>query len=186
MINKEQALCILDELIDSRNLKKHCLGVSFAMLAYCDYFGIHDPREREKWEIAGLLHDADWERYPQEHPRVILEKLKKLGAPEDLLNAIASHGFEFGIEPKTLMAKTLRAVDELVGFIVAVALIRPSKRLSDVSVDSVLKKWKEKSFARGVKREDIEQGAKELGVPLREHIEIVLKALQEKADNLGL
>lgn len=185
MISRKQAWQKVNELIENPNLLKHCLAVEAAMLAYADYFNIPEE-EREKWAIAGLIHDADWKKYPQKHPNVVIGWLKKNNADDDLINAVAAHGFEFGIEPGTLMAKTLRAVDELTGFIVAVALVRRSKKLSDVSVESVLKKWNVSGFARGVKREDIERGAAEINVLLEKHIEIVLKAMQKISKQLGL
>lgn len=185
MITRERAWEKLNELMKNPNLVKHCLAVEAAMLAYADHFDIADP-EKEKWAVAGLLHDADYEKYPDQHPQIIVEWLKEQEADEDLINAVEAHGFEFGVEPKTLMAKALRAVDELTGLLVAVALVRPSKKLSDVTVDSVLKKWGDKAFARGVKREDIERGASEIKVPLEKHIEIVLAAMQGTSKVLGL
>ncbi len=185
MISRKKALEKLDELIKNPNLKKHCLAVEAAMLEYADYFGVDDEKEREKWAVAGLLHDADWEKYPDQHPNIITNYLIEQKAPEDLVNAVAAHGFEFGVQPKTLMAKVLRAVDELTGLIIAVALVKGG-RLENVSVKSVLKKWKDKRFAAGVKREDIEKGAKEIGVELEKHIQIVLQALQKISSDLGL
>ena len=185
MITRAQAWEKLNQMIDNPNLIKHCLAVEAAMLAYADHFGIKDPKEREKWAVAGLLHDADWEKYPQKHPQVIMEWLKQQGAEEDLINAVAAHGFEFGVEPKSLMAKVLRAVDELTGLIVAVALVK-GRDLDQVRVESVLKKWKDRRFAAGVKREDIEKGAAELGVPLKKHIAIVLSGMKKAKKQLGL
>ena len=185
MVTRVEALDKLQSLISNKNLVKHCLAVEAAMTGYADYFKVAE-KEKEKWAIAGLLHDADWEKYPDKHPLVIVEWLKKANAGEDIINAIEAHGFDFGIPAKTLMAKTLRAVDELTGLIVAVTLVRESRKLSDVSLDSVLKKWKVPSFAKGVKREDIEKGAAEIGVPLNKHIEIVLSSMQKIAGELGL
>ena len=185
MLTREQAYKKLQEMIQNKNLIKHCLAVESAMLAYADYFNVKDKKEREKWAIAGLIHDADWEKYPDKHPQVIVEWLKEQGAPEDLVNAVASHGFEFGVEPKTLMAKVLRAVDELTGLIVAVALVK-GRNLDNVSVKSVLKKWKDNRFAGGVKRENIEKGAEEIGVPLEKHIKIVLEGMKKIKTDLGL
>ena len=185
MLDREEAWKKVNELIDNPNLIKHCLAVEAAMSAYADYFKV-SGEEKEKWQVAGLLHDADYDKYPDQHPQVILEWLEKQRADRDLVNAVASHGCDFAIQPKTLMAKVLRAVDELTGLIVAVALVRESKKLADVKVESVQKKWKNKGFAAGVNREDIEQGAKEIGVDLQEHISIVLQAMQGIADQLGL
>lgn len=155
------------------------------MRMYADRFGV-DENEKEKWAMAGLLHDADYEKFPQKHPQVILKWLGEQGAEGELINAVAAHGFAFGVEAKTLMAKTLRAVDELTGLIVAVALVRPSKKLADVTVESVLKKWNDKAFARGVKREDIERGAADINISLEKHIGIVLTAMQKISGQLGL
>lgn len=185
MLTRKEAVQKLNGLMENKNLIKHCLAVEAAMLAYADYFGVSDS-EKEKWSIAGLLHDADYEKYSDRHPQIIIDWLRERGAGGDLINAVEAHGFEFDVEPKTLMAKTLRAVDELTGLIVAVALVRPSKKLSDVTVESVRKKWGDKAFARGVKREDIEKGAEEIKVPLEKHIEIVLAAMQGISGQLGL
>ena len=185
MITHEIAIQKVDELISNPNLVKHCLAVEAAMRAYADYFKV-STNEKEQWAIAGLIHDADWERYPQQHPQVIIRWLKELNESEDLQNAIAAHGFNFNVEAKTLMTKTLRAVDELTGLIVAVTLVRESKKLADINVESVLKKWHVAGFAKGVKREDIEKGAAEIGVSLNEHIQIVIKAMQETAGDLDL
>ena len=185
MLTRQQAYEKLQEMIKNKNLIKHCLAVEAAMLSYADYFDINDEKEREKWAVAGILHDADWEKYPEKHPQVIVDWLKEQDAPEDIVNAVEAHGFEFGVEPKTLMAKVLRTVDELTGLIVAVALVK-GRNLDNVSVKTVLKKWKDKRFAAGVKREGIEKGAKEIGVPLEKHIEIVLEGMKKIKDKLGL
>ncbi|GIW62304.1 MAG: HDIG domain-containing protein [Patescibacteria group bacterium] len=185
MISLKEAEKILDQFLDNPNLKKHCLAVSSAMKAYAQQFGITNPDEIEKWQISGLLHDADWEKYPDQHPKIIVDHLKKLNVDDDILNAILSHGFEFEEEPKTLMAKTLRAVDELTGLITAVALVK-GRKLDNVTVSSILNKWKDKRFASGVNREDIEKGAKDLNIPLEQHIEIVLSAMKTIKDKLGL
>jgi len=183
-ITYDQAWQKLNEMVDNPNLVKHCLAVEAAMRFYADYFNVSEE-DKEKWAIAGLLHDADWEKYPHQHPRVIVDWLKDNGADEMIVNAVAAHGFEFGVEPKSLMAKVLRAVDELTGLIVAVALVK-GKKLSNVRVESVMKKMKDKAFARGVSREDIKRGAQEINIELKEHIKNVLVALQKVADKLEL
>lgn len=185
MINRAQAFQKLNQLMTNQNLIKHCLAVEAAMSAYADYFKV-TPVEKDKWQVAGLLHDADYEKYPDQHPQIILAWLKEQGASEDLLNAVEAHGYNFGIEAETLLAKTLRAVDELTGLIVAVTLVRESKKLAEVSVESVMKKWHVSGFARGVNRQDIERGAQEIGVDLEKHVAIVLKAMQGISDPLGL
>jgi predicted hydrolase (HD superfamily) len=202
MITRKQAWDEVNELIKNRNLVKHCLAVECAMRAYADYFKVDDS-EKEKWAVAGLIHDADWEAFPDEHPGVIVKWLRDNKAGADIINAVEAHGWDPStgsgqdsgievadsakrfVEPRSLMAKTLRACDELTGLIVAVALVK-DRKLAKVTVESVLNKWKKKEFARGVKREDIERGAEEIGVPLEKHIEIVLGAMQEKAKVLGL
>ncbi len=185
MITRNQAWQKLNQMIDNPNLIKHCLAVEAAMLAYADHFGIKDPHEREKWAIAGLIHDADWEKYPEQHPKVIITWLKEQQAPAEIINAVAAHGFQFGVEAKTLMARVLRAVDELTGLIVAVALVK-GRNLDQVRVESILKKWKDKHFAAGVNRAEIEQGAQELGLPLEKHIAITLAGMKKIKSTLGL
>lgn len=185
MITRDKAFQKAQELIKNKNLVKHCLAVEAAMLAYAEKFNI-DERDKEKWAVAGIIHDADYEKHPNKHPLIIVQWLREENAGEVLVNAVEAHGFEFDIPAKTQMAKTLRAVDELTGLIVAVALVRDSKKLADVTADSVLKKWNAKAFAKGVKREDIEKGAKEINMPLKEHIQIVLSAMQKISDQLGL
>ena len=184
MITRPQAWDHINRLITNPNLVKHCLAVEAAMLAYAEHFQVSD-QEKELWAVAGLIHDADYEKYPQQHPQVIIQWLRDHQAGEDLINAVAAHGFNFDIPANTLMAKTLRAVDELTGLIIAVALVK-DKRLVNVSVESILKKWSKKEFAAGVNREDIEKGAAEINLPLEQHIQIVLKGLQDIALKLGL
>ncbi|OQX51037.1 hypothetical protein B5M47_02180 [candidate division CPR3 bacterium 4484_211] len=184
-MTRQQAWEKLNELMQNKNLIKHCLAVEAAMLAYANYFKI-PKEEREKWAVAGLIHDADYEKFPHQHPQFTIKWLNKINADEDLVNAVAAHGFGFNVKAKTLMAKTLRAVDELTGLIVATALVRPTKKLSEVTVESVLKKWNSPSFAAGVNRKEIERGAQEIKVPLKKHIEIVLSGMQKIAGELGL
>lgn len=175
----------MNKWVSNPNLVKHCLAVEAAMMAYADYFQV-DLNEKEKWAIAGLIHDADWEKYPDQHPQVVVQWLRDNRVPDDLINAVEAHGFEFGVEPGSLMARVLRAVDELTGLIVAVALVRENKKLSEVTVDSVMKKWHARAFAKGVNRADIERGAREIEMPLEEHVELVLEAMQNISDGLGL
>ncbi|NOY15256.1 MAG: HD domain-containing protein [bacterium] len=180
----DQAKQKLYEMMDNPNLIKHCLAVEAAMLAYADYFEVSKPA-KTKWAIAGLLHDADYQKYPDKHPAVIVDWLKKQNADPDLVNAVAAHGYQFGVAPETLMAEVLRAVDELTGLIIAVALVK-GKKLDNVRVESVLKKIKDKAFARGVNRQDIKRGAQDLNMSLEDHIQHVLVALQKISDKLGL
>ena len=159
------------------------LAVEAAMQAYARAFG----EDEEKWGITGLLHDMDYEKHPtpDEHPMVGVGELEKRGYPEDVLHAIKGHADYLDVPRDTLMAKTLYAVDELSGFIVACALVRP-EGLEGLRAKSVRKKMKQKSFAAAVNREDIASGAEELGVDLNEHIEFVAGALHERNDVLGL
>ena len=180
-ITREQALEVLDELIKNENLKKHMYCVEAGMRFYAKEFG----EDEEKWGLAGLLHDADWEKYPKEHPGKIIEKLKEIGVDEDIIYAISSHGNSgdygdnhFDFQPrKSLMDKALFAVDELSGFVIACALVRPDK-LDSLKPKSVKKKLKDKKFAAQVSREDIYQGVEELSIELDEHIENIIEVLK--------
>ncbi len=184
MITRDQAYSKLIELISNPNLIKHCLAVEAAMLGYAQHFNI-PQEEHESWAIAGLIHDADWEAHPDEHPKVISSWLMAQNVAPQIINAVEAHGFAFNVEPESLMARTLRAVDELTGLITAVAMVK-GKSLAAVTVESVLKKWPEKKFAAGASREDIERGAKELDIPLDQHIQIVLSSMQKISDTLDL
>jgi putative nucleotidyltransferase with HDIG domain len=177
-------MVLLREYTKNENLIKHMLAVEAAMRAYARKYG----EDEEKWGITGLLHDFDYERWPslEDHPLRGTEILTERGYPDDVIYAIKAHNTLLGLPRNSLMAKTLFAVDELTGFITAVALVRPSKSLAEVEVKSVRKRMKDKAFARAVKREDILQGAEELGVDLDEHIEFVIKAMQGIAPELGL
>jgi len=181
---RDEAQSILDEWVSNKNLKKHAYAVEAAMRAYAVRLG----GEAEKWGIVGLLHDFDYERYPdlKDHPFRGVEYLKARGYADELTGAILAHAEHADIERDTGLKKAIYAVDELTGLIVAVALTRPSQKIADVTADSIMKKWKQKSFAAGVDREMIETGAADLGIPLREHAEIVLKAMQDISEKLGL
>ena len=181
-LDREAALALLREYTKNENLVKHGLAVEAAMRAYARRFG----EDEEKWGITGLLHDFDYEMFPEEHPLRGAAILEEKGYPEDVIYAIKAHADHAGLERKSLLDKALFAVDELTGMIVAVALVRPSKKLAEVTVQSVLKKMKDKSFARGVNREDLRRGAEELGIPLEEHIGVVLEAMKAIAPQLGL
>jgi len=181
---REEALKLLKEFTSNKNLIKHALAVEAAMRKYAEKFG----EDREKWGVVGLLHDFDYEKFPspEDHPFKGAKILEQKGYPQELIRAILAHGDHTGVERRTSLEKALYAVDELTGLIVAVALVRPSKKLADVEVKSVMKKWKDKAFARGVNRENIEKGAKELGIDLPEHINNVLQAMKEISDELEL
>ena len=185
---REEAWALLCQWVQSDSLRKHMLAVEAAMRAYALKYG----ENVELWGIAGLVHDLDFERYPDMddpvdgHPRTELRLFREQGYPEALLHAIEGHAPYLGIPRTTRMDSALVAVDELTGLILAVALVRPSKSILDVQVSSVRKKWKDKAFAAAVKREDIEDGATKLGVELSEHISVVLEAMKAIAAELGL
>ena len=167
---------------ESDSLRKHMLAVEAAMRAYARRFG----EDEEMWGITGLLHDMDYEKHPtpDEHPMVGVRELESRGYPQDVIHAIKGHADYLDVPRDTLMSKTLYAVDELSGFIVACALMRP-EGLENMKAKSVRKKMKQKSFAAAVNREDIVRGAEELGVDLNEHIEFVAYALRERSGELG-
>ncbi len=179
-----EALALLEEWVSNPNLRKHCLAVEAAMRAYARRFG----EDEERWGIAGLLHDFDWERHPdaERHPVKGVEVLADKGYPEDVRRAILGHATHTGVPRDTLMARALFACDELCGFLVACALVTPAKSLSAVEASSVKKKLKRVDFARNVNREDITRGAAELGVPLDEHLLFVLEALSAARAELEL
>ena len=182
--NRDEAQMILCEWMTDDNLKKHSYAVEASMRAYAEKLGA-DP---DIWGVAGLLHDFDYEKYPDldSHPFKGAAYLREKGYSEDLVTAILAHA-EHTQEPRdTDLKKAIFAVDELTGLIVAVALTRPSKKIADVTVSSIRKKWKDKAFARGADRKMIETGAEELGIPLDDHIEVVLTAMQGIANTLGL
>ena len=182
-MNREESWELIREWTESDSLLKHMLAVEAAMRAYARKFG----EDEERWGITGLLHDMDYEKHPTpaEHPTVGVAELERRGYPEDVRRAILSHADYLDVPRETPMEKTLYAVDELSGFIVACALVRP-ERLEGLKAKSVRKKMKQKSFAASVNREDITSGAEELGVDLNEHIDFVVAALRERADALGL
>ena len=183
-MDRQQSWELLCEYTQSENLRKHALAVEAAMRAFARRFG----EDEELWGVVGLAHDFDYEKYPtaQDHPFKGAEILREKGWPEEIVRAVLSHAPYTGITRDSLMEKTLFAVDELTGLITAVALVRPSKNIRDVKIRSVKKKWKDKSFAAGVNRADIEEGAADLGIELSEHIAVVLEAMQGIANDLGL
>jgi putative nucleotidyltransferase with HDIG domain len=179
----------MHEYTASESLRKHMLSVETAMRAYAGKFGA----DIERWGITGLIHDFDYERFPnnahsatEEHPAEGVRILRSRGYPEDILEAILGHATYCAVPRVTPMAKTLFAVDELTGLITATALVKPTKSVHDVEARSVRKKMKDKAFARGVSREDVLLGAQELGVDLDEHIAFVIAAMQGNAEDIGL
>ncbi len=181
---REEAMKLLTEFTQSDSLIKHALAVEAAMRAYARKFG----EDEEKWGVVGLIHDFDYEQNPtwEKHVYEGVRILRERGWPEEIVEAVASHANYMEIPRDTLMKKTLFAVDELTGFISAVALVRPSKSVMDVEPSSVRKKMKDKAFARSVSREDIVQGAESMGIPLEEQIAFVTRAMQSIAKELGL
>jgi putative nucleotidyltransferase with HDIG domain len=181
---REDAYELLTRYTKNGNLVKHALSVEAAMLAYAHHFG----EDEELYRVVGLLHDFDYEKYPaaEEHPFKGADILRELGYDEAMILAILSHASYTNVPRETTLAKTLFAVDELCGLITAVALVRPSRKLAEVTVKSVRKKMKDKAFARNVNRDEIVEGAELLGMELNGHIEFVIGALQEIAGDLGL
>jgi putative nucleotidyltransferase with HDIG domain len=188
-MDRNQALALMHEYTASDALRKHMYAVETAMRA----MAAHAGEDVEAWGLVGLLHDFDYERFPnaahsatEEHPAEGVRILTALGLPEASGRAILGHANYTGVPRDTPLARALFAVDELCGFLVACALVRPSRSLQDLEVSSVKKKLKDKAFARGVSRDDVIQGAAELGVPLDEHIAFVLDALRPDERRLGL
>lgn len=188
-MTRDEALALMQEYTQSPSLRQHMLAVEAAMRAYAAKAGA----DVDAWGMVGLLHDFDYERYPndaraaaEEHPSWGVRLLAERGLPEPMRRAILGHASYTGVPRDTPMAKTLFAVDELCGFLVACALVRPSRSLADLEVSSVKKKLKDKAFARGVNRDEVRQGAEELGVPLEEHIAFVIQALRPVERSLGL
>jgi putative nucleotidyltransferase with HDIG domain len=181
---REQALALVHEWIQNPNLRKHCYAVEAAMRAYARKYG----EDEERWGLTGLVHDFDWERHPdlERHPVQGVEALRALGWPEDVCRAVLGHATHTGVTRDTLAARVLYACDELTGFLVACALVTPGKSLDEVAPASVRKKMKRADFARNVSREDIVQGAAELGVDLDEHIAFTLEAMRGIKGELGL
>ncbi len=184
MEDYNKALDIMHEFVKNENLRKHMYAVSEAMRQYARKYS----EDEDKWAVVGLLHDFDWEIHPnaEEHPIKGSEILKERGYSEEILRAILSHADYTGVTRDSLMEKTLFAVDELTGFLTACALVQPSKKLEDVKVESVKKKFKKKEFARQVNRDDMLKGAEVLGVDLDEHIQFVINAMLGIKDKLGL
>ena len=187
--SREDTLALMHEYTASDSLRKHMLAVEGAMRAYARRFG----EDEERWGLAGLIHDFDYERFPnsahsptEEHPSEGVRVLRSRGYPEDTLEAILGHAQYTDTPRASKMAKTLFAVDELTGLITATALVRPTKSVHEVDARSVRKKMKDKAFARGVNRDDVINGAQELGVELDDHISFVIAAMQERSADLGL
>ena len=187
--SRSDTLALVHEYTASESLRKHMLSVEAAMRAYAGKFG----EDEERWGATGLIHDFDYERFPnnahsptEEHPSEGVRILRSKGYPEDILQAILGHAQYTNTPRESRMAKTLFAVDELTGLVTATALVRPTKSVHEVDAKSVRKKMKDKAFARGVNRDDVINGAQELGVDLDEHIGFVIGAMQTRSADLGL
>jgi len=181
---RDEAWQLLNQYTKNPSLIKHALAVEAAMRAYA----IRYSQDVEIWGITGLIHDFDYEQHPtaEEHPMAGVAILQERGWPEEIIEAVQGHATYLNVPRTSLMAKALFSVDELTGLVIACALVRPSKSIMDLKVKSVRKKWRDKAFARGVNRQDIELGMSELGVDRDEHIALVIEALQSVAENLGL
>ena len=187
--SRDEALALMHEYTASESLRKHMLAVEAAMRAYAGHYG----EDADRWGLAGLIHDFDYERFPNasrspdsEHPSSGVGILRDRGWPGDILDAIMGHAAYTGVARETRMARALFAVDELTGLITATALVKPTKSVHDVDAKSVMKKMKDKTFAKGVSREDVTLGAQELGVDLEQHTQFVIGAMRGVAASLGL
>lgn len=183
-MTRNEALEIVKEHVKNPNLVKHMLAVETAMAAYANKLS----EDEERWRVAGLLHDFDWEIHPtlEEHPQKGSEILRERGVDEDMIRTILSHADHTGIPREKMIDKALHACDDITGLIIAVALVRPSKKLEDVKLKSIKKKWKQKEFAKGVNREEVEKAAQDFDVDLWDHIQTVLDAMKGISDELGL
>ena len=180
--NRDEVWQLLCQYTEADYLRKHHLAVEAAMKWYAHKYG----QDETLWGNIGLIHDFAYEKFPDQHPQKDGEILREHGWDENLVLTVMSHGDHLDIPRTELIQKTLYAVDELTGLVIAVALVRPSKKIADVDVAAVKKKWKDKAFARGVHREQITTGAEELGVPLDEHIGNVIEALRSASEQLGV
>jgi putative nucleotidyltransferase with HDIG domain len=184
MPTREDAWALVTDWTASESLRKHMLAVEAAVRGYARLYGENE----DDWGLVALLHDFDYERYPdaENHPYRGVEVLKELGYPEWVTRAILSHADYSGVPRESRLERVLYACDEMSGFVTAAALVRPTKSVLDLEASSVLKRMKDKAFARAVSRDDLRRGAEELGVPLEEHVANVIRFLRERADTLGL
>jgi putative nucleotidyltransferase with HDIG domain len=183
-LSRESAWALLTEFTQNENLQKHALAVEAAVRGYARLWG----EDETAWGVAALLHDFDYERYPDlaDHPFRGGEILRERGYPEWLVRAVLSHADHTGVARESRLEHALFACDEMAGFVTAAALIRPSRSLLDLEAKSVVKRMKEKAFARAVNRDDLRRGAEEIGVPFEEHVSNVIAFMREQADALGL
>jgi putative nucleotidyltransferase with HDIG domain len=183
---RDDAWSLLREWTQSEALRKHGLAVEAAVAWYGEHrFGISGP-ELELWRIAGLLHDFDYERFPESHPVEGAEELRRRGYPREVVDAVLGHGDHTGVPRETLLAHTVYACDEMTGFVIAVAYVRPNRTLDEVDARAVTKKMKDKGFARQVPRDQLVKGAEELGVPFEDHVANVVEGLKTVRGELGL
>jgi putative nucleotidyltransferase with HDIG domain len=184
MLNREQAWNILCEFTKSDGLRKHALAVETCVTAYARKLG----EDEHKWSVTALLHDFDWEMHPtlEQHPQKGEPILAERGVDDEIRRAILSHANHTGVPRQSPLEKTLYACDELAGFITAISYVKPHRSVFEVDASSVRKKMKDKAFARSVNRQDIVEGAVELGIPLEEHVDFCVKAMQARAEELGL
>ncbi len=184
--SRDAAWALLCEWTQGEQLRRHGLAVEAAVGWYGEHrFGIGGP-ELQTWRAAGLLHDFDYERYPDTHPLRGAEELRRLGYPEELVEAVLGHGDHTGVARTSLLARTVYACDEMAGFVIAVAYVRPNRSLDEVDVRAVTKKMKDKGFARQVPRDQLVNGAEELGIPFDEHVLNVIEGLKTVREVLGL
>lgn len=183
-MDRQQALAIVESYVKSPNLINHMLAVEAAMRFYARKLG----EDEELWAVAGLLHDFDWEIHPtlEEHPQAGAPMMRKMGVAEEIIQAVLSHADHTGVPRVTTMQKALYACDEITGLVTAVALVRPSRSLHDLTASSVKKKWKDRAFAAGANREEIARAAEEFGVELWQHTDNVIQAMRAIAPQLGL
>ena len=183
-MNRAEALALMQEYTESESLRKHMLAVEAAVRGYAREWGENE----EEWGVVALLHDFDYERWPSrdDHPYRGVEILKAKGYPEWVTRAILSHADYSGVTRESRLEKTLFACDEMAGFVTAAALVRPSRSVLDLEAKSVIKRMKDKAFARAVPREDLRKGAEEIGLPLEEHVANVIRFMRAEADALGL
>ena len=184
LLARDRAWALVTEHVQSESLRKHLMAVEAAVRGYARQWG----EDEDAWGFVALIHDFDYEKYPdrENHPFRGVEILRSLGYPEWVTRAVLSHADYSGVTRESRLEKTLFACDEMAGFVMAASFVRPSKSVLDLEPSSVIKRMKDKAFARGVPRDDLKKGAEELGLPLDEHIGNVIRFLRERADELGL